>query len=573
MEKNMKWEFEKYTKISTRQDSSSDKFFNEANESDSLIREFIQNSLDAVNNTSKPVKVIINTKKIKQKYLRNLFDDLKVHLKACDILIDNYNENCVILEDFNTKGLEGSYKERFFHADNITDKTEGGGSHGIGKAVFSSASQLKAFLGYSLFKNNGSVFQGRAVLKTRKINLDEFRPYGNLEIDKEYHSFISELFSRQKETGLSVVIPGCDISIEDMEQSCLRQFYMPIINKKLEIEVGDKKITSNTLLDYIDRSSIDIKNKINLAMEWKTAPIEHIKNYKIKELDWKNMKLPKLEKDNLQNQTLFIKCDIKLSVKDGSVEKGSAILLIKKMEEDIAEQEIDCWRDNLLITSALGHNQKEREYSAIMLIENNPLSYLLRGLEDPGHTKWSTARIDNKLKEKYKNIPKLVKFIKKLPLGLIRQIKNPPLSRDLNFFADYFPKISPSESISSMEDSDSENRGANKKGLSILPVFEDFIYKSHKNSDGFTLKLKNKEQYPSNITVQTAYGTNKGNAFKNYDDRDFKFEKDIKIEVNEGSLIFCKEKNRVQCAIKNKDFAISFTGFDPNRELKIDVIS
>ena len=47
----MKWEFEEYGEDSTRQDSSSDKFFKEASESDSLIREFIQNSLDAGNNS------------------------------------------------------------------------------------------------------------------------------------------------------------------------------------------------------------------------------------------------------------------------------------------------------------------------------------------------------------------------------------------------------------------------------------------------------------------------------------------------------------------------------------------
>ena len=571
----MKWKFEQYNDTSTRQDSSSDKFFNEAPPSDSLIREFIQNSLDAVHNKQKPVQVIINTKQIKKKTLKILFDDFKNHLESCGINVDDYNQqNCVILEDFNTIGLEGPNKRKFFQADNITDKTEGGGSHGIGKAVFSSSSQLKAFLGYSLFKNNGKVFQGRAILKTHKIGLDEFRPYGDLEIpDKDYPSLIAELFSRQQETGLSVAIPCCDINIEDIEQSCLTQFYIPIINKKLEMEIGGKKITDDTLLDYINKSdSTGIKNKIELAMEYKTAPKKQVKKYKIKEADWKDKKFPPLEKDILenQNQPIFIECDIKLPVKNGPAEHGSAILLIKKKEEYIENQEIDCWRDNLLITSALGYSQKEREYSAIMLIENNPLSQLLREFEDPGHRRWSTACPKDELKEKYSNIPKLVSFIKKIPLDLIRQLKHPPLDRDSKFFADYFPKISSSEPIRSKEEVGSGGKGASGEALNILPVFQDFIYNPHKNGDGFTLKLKNKESYPDKITVQTAYGTNKGNAFHNYDDRDFKFEKDIHIKTNQGSRISC-ENNRVEYSITDKNFVISFTGFDPNRELKIDV--
>ena len=51
-----KWEFEEYRKNSTRQDSSSDKFFKDASESERLIREFTQNSLDARDNFKKPCK-------------------------------------------------------------------------------------------------------------------------------------------------------------------------------------------------------------------------------------------------------------------------------------------------------------------------------------------------------------------------------------------------------------------------------------------------------------------------------------------------------------------------------------
>ena len=232
----MKWEFEEYTEDSTRQDSSSDKFFKEASESDSLIREFIQNSLDASNN-SKAVRVTINEKFLNKRELKDFLTDLEPHLKACDIQShkDQQKIKLIILEDFNTKGLEGKNKENFFKADNITNKREGGGSHGIGKAVFLAFSKIKTFFGYSIFDNNQSVFQGRAVLKSHKIDKCEYRPYGDLKIPvKDYTSFINTIFKRKKtEKGLSVAIPYCDLKIEDIKQSCLDQFYIPIINERL----------------------------------------------------------------------------------------------------------------------------------------------------------------------------------------------------------------------------------------------------------------------------------------------------------------------------------------------------
>ena len=65
----MEWEFKKYEDGDIQRDSSSDKFFKESTGSDSLIREFIQNSLDARAN-DEPVKIIIQKKKLGQKFFQ-----------------------------------------------------------------------------------------------------------------------------------------------------------------------------------------------------------------------------------------------------------------------------------------------------------------------------------------------------------------------------------------------------------------------------------------------------------------------------------------------------------------------
>ena len=570
----MKWKFKEYEKDDIQRDSSSEKFFKESAKSDSLIREFIQNSLDANDNNSEPVRVLITEKTLNKRTCDSFLQNLQPHLSACNIQTENRRVRFIVLEDFNTKGLEENNQKDFFYRDNITSKTKGGGSHGIGKAVFYASSGIKTFFGYSIFGNNKTVCLGRSVLKYHKIGQKEYRSDGILCISvNENTDFINKIFTRKKEKGLSVAIPYCDIEIENMEYSCLSQFYMPIINKKLEIEIGGKTISDTTLLQYTDQPNIDInKSKVSLAVDYKTIPKNQIKKYTIKAKDWKSEKIPSLDQESLadQNQRFFISYEIELPIKGGSSEYCPITLLIKK-EEDTKDRTIDCWRDSLLITSALGYRKKEKEYSVILLINNNLLSELLRKLEDPGHTRWQTGGgLPDEIREKYENVPGLVRFVKKLPLEILRQIKYPPIDQDSKFFADYFPEASPVGQPKVKKGETDSNMSGGEEDVDLEPIFQDFTFKKNGKGTGFTLRLRNRNRYPDKVTVTTAYGTNIGNAFKNYDKRDFIFGKDITIRANHGAQLSCS-KNNVQYSIDNEKFALTFNGFDQDKELIIDI--
>ena len=574
----MSWKFKKYEEDDVQRDSSSDKFFKESTGSDSLIREFIQNSLDA-RISKKPVKIIIQKKKIGQKFFTPFLFSLKPHLKDVGIVVPDGNISTLVLEDFNTKGLEGKNKKDFFYRDNITRKTEGGGSHGIGKAVFYSSSKIKSFFGYSVFEKHKNICLGRSVLKSHGgRDSDKYRPDGILDIDIEKHEeFIEKLFKREKnEKGLSVAIPYCDIEIEDIKQSCLSQFYVPIICKELVIEIEKQSINDDTLLNLIYKSTENLsKEKVALVMDYQTTSRETIKKCNVKVKEWKNQKIPKVNISDLknENQPLFISFKIEMPVINENTEYGLAVLLIKK-EEDTKEQSIDCWRDNLLIPSALGYSRKEREYTTIFLISDNPLSKLLRELEDPGHTRWQIGTLSREIKEKYKNVGDLIRFIRKLPLEIIRQIKHRPIEQDSSFFSDYFPDISSAtekKKNAEGQSSQKNSQGGSEEIPPMEPSFPNFKYKPHKKGDGFKLTLKPNKNYSKVIKVRTAYGTNiGGDAFKHYDKRDFEFNKNIQIIVNNGNKISCHE-NIAEYSIENEKFSLAFSGFDPDKELRIEV--
>ena len=140
----------------------------------------------------------------------------------------------MILEDFNTTGLNENKKKDFFFKDNIRDhshsKTQSGGSHGIGKIVFNVASDINTFFAFSITENE-KFFKGKAVFPTHHLNEENYRPYGILNLcENKDKPFIDKLFKRQSDQkGLSIAIPFVseDIDINKLMSVIIRRILLP----------------------------------------------------------------------------------------------------------------------------------------------------------------------------------------------------------------------------------------------------------------------------------------------------------------------------------------------------------
>lgn len=129
---------------------------------DALVREVIQNSLDA-HSGNEPVKVRFNIQNLADvgdqaiEMLREKIEPLRPNFEACNVPIPNERAIRVFtIEDFNTKGLTGSVdqkepKENFTYYWRVVGKSKKEGQHGgrwgLGKLVFSSSSQIRTFFG------------------------------------------------------------------------------------------------------------------------------------------------------------------------------------------------------------------------------------------------------------------------------------------------------------------------------------------------------------------------------------------------------------------------------------------
>ena len=117
----MSWTFAKQTPMAKHRDPIQGEFFSTesiSSDADSVVRESIQNSLDAkFEGGSSIVRVEFSIVTISKSKADPLFSDLWPHVKACNPkaarLRDAKKVRCLVVEDFGTTGLRGDPAEMY----------------------------------------------------------------------------------------------------------------------------------------------------------------------------------------------------------------------------------------------------------------------------------------------------------------------------------------------------------------------------------------------------------------------------------------------------------------------------
>jgi hypothetical protein len=246
-----------------------------------LVRETIQNSLDARDrNSEKPVHVRFEfsgqENRLPLEAFQSLFDSLFPHLVAegtglSDIPNFNLPAPFLLIEDFNTKGLNGSPEEYGLITTGSSDEhnfyffwrnigrsgksDEDRGRWGLGKTVFPASSRINTFFGLTCRSEDGrKLLMGQSVLKTHQMGEGQiFHPYGDFGTflenepnfalpveDSEVDQF--EIWSgskRGEQTGLSVLVPWphSDLSPDGIISAVLREFFEPILRENLTVDI------------------------------------------------------------------------------------------------------------------------------------------------------------------------------------------------------------------------------------------------------------------------------------------------------------------------------------------------
>lgn len=285
LELNCKWHFAK--QLGGKEDGPNDPMEDNLKKTPyaSLIRESIQNSLDVPYDRNKPVRMNFSISRIRAREYPNFFE-LKKHIEGCINHFPKNNDAKAIytpmlkylnslgeydnlyyikVSDFNTIGMnyiKGDTSCPFYafvRAAGVSSKNDSaaGGSYGYGKAAYFYISLLRTIFVSTQTIDNHHFFEGVSSLCTHEMTEDDdirvsVGYYDNNEGEPINNTqYIPERFQRN-EPGTDIYIVGIDASnkeeiYSEMTKAVLRNFWMAVENKKLEVTIDKEIIDFATL--------------------------------------------------------------------------------------------------------------------------------------------------------------------------------------------------------------------------------------------------------------------------------------------------------------------------------------
>lgn len=619
-----RWEFRKMSRGEINIDPIEAEFFSTealGSLSDALVREAIQNSLDA-SIPGEKVKVIISFSSpsqyiLPQKseiYLKGLERHLKSKKSGLHGQVNLTNPmNFLVIEDFGTHGLEGDIREDedretmgkkndfFYFWRNVGRAVEGTtarGRWGLGKTVFQAVSRINSFFGLTIRKSDSrKLLMGQSVLKIHWVDGTRYAPYGYYGIFDgdfclpiEYLEFIEEFcrnfsISRKNEPGLSIVIPFPEeeVTPDGILRSVINQYFFPILWGDLivVVESGTNRqiLDSTTISKFVLETDWPDKKTLSRRLDLAKWAIE------LPDINYMRLKEPPIDQAPKWEETLFHRDQIenlrkkfdegeRLALfvplwvrKMDSPPQHSFFKIVLERDSDLERGEDFFIRDGITITGV--SSLRQRGIRAIVFVSDRPLAELLGDSENPAHTEWQER--SPKFRGRYDKGPSCLRFVKNSPGQIIKILSRPLEGKDVSLLRDLFYIDLPTQG---------EQRGQTGKsqkepgtGESDQPAPEttgDQYLIIHKTKQGFRVSARpGAKRLPKEIAIEMAYDVREGNPFKKYRPYDFDLSKPpIRISFK-GLKPAILKPNVLQLVLEQSDFQLLVTGFDPNRDLKI----
>lgn len=364
----------------------------------SIARESIQNSLDAIADKKRPVRVEFSLFEIGQDEIPNFFSIGKQIAKCLEYysmdpyaqkvfknamaVIKGQSIKCLKVSDYNTIGLEYEGNKGPFYAFmqavgvNLKSNVGSGGSFGFGKGAYYAASAIKSVLVSSIYGNNRYIFQGKARLTTHLDTKGKKKDYVGIyglnsgEPVTKKADIPKKLI--RKEKGTDIIIMGFHEESEwkdSLIKSVLNNFWLSLAEGNLVIKVENEEINKKNIEEVIQRyySETDFDGSVNDPESWNPYPYymaykrngdENFKSFSAALPTIGNVRLYMMLKEGLPNRTVYM--------------RAPKMTVFKK-------------------TDNRGYG-----YAGVFVCDNDKGNPILKEMENPQHNEWrKTNYLDN----------------------------------------------------------------------------------------------------------------------------------------------------------------------------------
>jgi len=622
------WHFRPMDLGEVHVDPVHDEFFKAQDLADALVRESIQNSLDArVPRSRSPVRVRFRfasgQSALHPEAVREYFDDLEPHLHAAartmHTILPRAGEAMpyLLIEDFGTRGLTGDphvdpeleageekRNDFFYFWRNVGRSNKGEvdrGRWGLGKAVFTVASRIRTVFGITRrVDDDRKLLLGQSVLKTHVLDGQRVYPYGffarfekksGLPLPIEdpilLERFADDFGVNRTEPGLSLVVPyfrDDELSLDRITRSVVEQYFYPILRGDLVVEVVEgtrqQRIDAGTIdsltgddptvarLCELTRWSLGRKDDERLLLSERDAAAP---KWDERVLD--AAQLPALRDRFAAGERLAFRVPI-LVKRKRSRPASSSFDVYLEHDESLRKGEHHFIRRGITIPDVRGGGDKAAR--ALIVIDDQALSTFLGDAENPAHSDWS-ERAD-KIRTHYDHGAWTLRFVKNSAAFLAGLLARPPAGRERDFLSDLFSIEMPEESreehsvtrvaIPARAGASGTDTGAAKTTASGNGVTIARI------AGGFTIKASDPKLVGRALRGEVAYRVRAGNPFRKHSPFDFDLLSEDAITMKtDGADVRATAVNAFELVPTAAKFQLSMKGFDPRRDLIVRVVA
>ena len=580
--------------------------------SDAIVRESVQNSLDA-SNDNQQVKVsfrwINGQSNLEKDFVASLLVGQLEHAKSAGFDIDEVdldNPSALIIEDFGTKGLTGAVDSK--DDDNFTDFwRRHGRSHktglsrgrwGLGKLVYSSSSLISTFFGITIRNGDPERYMmGQTVLGFHKHDGVEYPahsffseilgddPNQQIQTPVRDNDFIETFchnfeLERRNQSGLSITVPfpNKELDLDNMIAVGIVNYFYPIIAGQLILQFDNVEINSNNIRELANRYAkgklTDIDLLFDFIGEAHTTPESDLlvlkkswaDDNRLDEDDFDPDDLEKIREQFTNKEIVGVYLPLDIKLKSGELHETGFSVFVKRPEELSKGQDLYV-RGGLTLPGEAKFY--ERKAFGAMIADDEPIASFLGDAENAAHTRWNTQA--EKLRKNYVNPQPKLKVVRNSVVNLYDLLAQSFEEEDEQALMDFFWTDQPDQP------GKKARKGKTPSVISPPPEPKPKPLNIIKTSDGFSITAGSdakEELYPIKCRIRVAYDIMHGNPFKKYNPFDFDFTKkgDLSIGATSESVTLTDRKpNQLEFMVRKPEFKILVKGFDPNRDIVVDL--
>ena len=466
-----RWVFLPQREGEINSDPFSDEFFAGKSLAASLVRESIQNSLDARFGPD-PVRVRFTfgtaSERLSPAQADRWLAGLWPHLKGRNAgLKDAPDETeplgSLLVEDFGTRGLRGDpHRTRddaagegpndfFYFWRNLGrsgKKESDRGRWGLGKSVFPASGRLHTIFGLTRRANDGrTLLYGQSVLGTHSTDQGHWTSFGffghvrdagladELALPVEDPEILADFardfgLSRRDESGFSVVIlhPPAELRAEEVFQHSILHFFYPILAGDLVVEVVNEGFTTTisqaTIREHARALRFDGRARhkgeslaalMDMAAAVQTFPVTDLIPVARARLTdkprWKESPLPEASLDGLQQRFEaggLVGFRVPVRIRRvGSEIEPTYFDAFLQRDDNLKRGEFHFIRQGITITDVT--NPPRHKVRAMLVANDRTICQFLGDAENPAHTQWEER--NKHFQNRYDNGVLLLRFV------------------------------------------------------------------------------------------------------------------------------------------------------------------